>query len=167
MIYKEIHPSPYGSFLATLVFEFKIRDMIKNAKESIYCVTAKKNLNCIKMLLNKDIKTQLIIISDNKNIQKELEHRYKTKNATITTINKAEMRNLECTKDIVDDNEIKEIANTIDIDNYFILVGDDSQVLFIPPLRGDSVNAISIENKIMVKVFMHNIKKDPIGFIIP
>ena len=55
--------------------------MIKNAKESIYCVTSEKNLNYIKLVLNKSIKTHLIIVSDNKDIQKELEHKYNTKNA--------------------------------------------------------------------------------------
>jgi sugar-specific transcriptional regulator TrmB len=148
-------------------FEFKIRDMITNAKESIYCVTSEKNLNYIKMALNKSIKTQLIITSDNKAIQNELEHRYNKSNITIITIDKAKMKNLECTKDIIDDTEISEIANTIDIDNQFILVVDDSEALFIPPLRGDSVNAISIENKIMVKLFMHNMKKEPFGSTIP
>lgn len=148
-------------------FEFKIRDMIKKAKESIFCVTSEKNLDYIRMMLNKNIKTQLIIISDNKSIQKELEHKYNTKNSTITTIDKAEMKNLECTKDIVDDNELKELANTMDIDNYFTLIVDDSQALFIPPLRGDSVKAISIENKFMVKLFMQNIKKEPFGLTIP
>ena len=148
-------------------FEFKIRDMIKNAKESIYCVTSEKNLDYIKMMLNKSLKTQLIVISDNKNIENELKHRYNNKNATITTINKAKMRNLDCTKDIADNNELKELANAIDIDNYFTLVVDDSQALFIPPLIGDSVKAISIENKIMVKLFIHNLKKEPFGLIIP
>ena len=148
-------------------FEFKIRDMITNAKESIYCVTSEKKLNYIKMALNKSIKTQLIITSDNKAIQNELEHRYNKSNVTIITIDKAKMKNLECTKDIVDDTELSEIANTIDIDNQFILVVDDSEALFIPPLRGDSVDAISIENKIMVKLFMHNMKKEPFGSTIP
>ncbi|MGA2676496.1 MAG: helix-turn-helix domain-containing protein [Methanobacterium sp.] len=147
-------------------FEFKIRDMITNAKESIYCVTSEKNLNYIKMVLNKSIETQLIIISDNKELQNELEQGYNTKNVTITVIHKAEMKNLECTKDIIDDDEL-EIANIMDIDNHFILVVDNTQALFIPPLRSDSVNAISIENKIMVKVFMHNLKKEPFGLTIP
>ncbi len=140
--------------------------MITNAKQSIYCVTSEKNPNYIKTVLNKNIETQLIIVSDNKELQNELEHRYNTKNATITVIDKAEMKNLECTKDIIDDDEL-EIANIMDIDNHFILVVDNSQALFIPPLRGDSVNAISIENKIMVKVFMHNLKKEPFGLTIP
>lgn len=147
-------------------FEFKIRDMIENAKESIYCVTSEKNLNYIKMVLKKSIKTDLILISDNKDIQNELEHGYNTENATITVIDKAEMKNLECTKDIIDDDEL-EIDNIMDIDNHFVLVVDNSQALFIPPLRGDLVNAISIENKIMVKVFMHNLKKEPFGLTIP
>ena len=77
------------------------------------------------------------------------------------------MKNMECTKDIVGNEELEEIANIMDIDNHFILVVDDSQALFIPPLRGDSVNAISIENKIMVKLFMHNLKKEPFGLTIP
>jgi len=148
-------------------FEFKIRGMIANAKESIYCVTSEKNLSYIKMTLNRNIKTQLIIISNNKNIQNELGLRYDKSNTTITIIDKAEMKNLECTKDIVNDTEFAEMANMMDIDNYFILVVDDSEALFIPPLRSEPVNAISIENKMMVKIFMHNLKKEPFGLTIP
>ena len=119
------------------------------------------------MTLNRNIKTQLIIISNNKNIQNELGLRYDKSNTTITIIDKAEMKNLECTKDIVNDTEFAEMANMMDIDNYFILVVDDSEALFIPPLRSEPVNAISIENKMMVKIFMHNLKKEPFGLTIP
>ena len=142
-------------------FEFKIRDMIAGAKESIYCITSEKNLDYIEIAPNRSIKIQLIIISDNKDIQSKLEHKYNKNNTTIATIDKARMMNLECTNDIEDDTELAEIANLMDIDNYFVLVVDDSKVLFMPPLKGDSTNAISIENKVMVKIFMHNMIKEP------
>lgn len=141
-------------------FEFKIRDMLTGAKESVYCITSEKNLGFLDTIQNKKIKLTLLVISDERDMHKKLESLFDKNNGTIGVIGKDSIGNLECVKDAKDYGELAEIAGMVDADNYFVLVVDNAEALFVPPLSGDSANAISLNNKAMVRLFMHLIEKE-------
>lgn len=140
-------------------FEFKIRDMIASAKESVDCVTSEKNLVYVETALNKNVKVMLMILSDNADVQNKLERSCRKSNVTITTIDKVKARDIADQAGAADEAEATEIANMFDIDNYFILVVDDSELLFVPPIKGDSINAISVANKALVRTFKRGLEK--------
>jgi hypothetical protein len=43
-----------------------------------------------------------------------------------------------------------DLNGLIDLDNLFILVVDDSELLIIPPLKSDSLSAITSTNKVLI-----------------
>src|SRR5208337_5394159 len=53
--------------------EFKIRDMLDNARESVCCRTSEKYLKYIEKLAKKDVRLHLIITSEDPGLQKRLE----------------------------------------------------------------------------------------------
>ena len=140
--------------------EFKIRDMLENAKESVYCRTSEKYLKYIEKLAKKDIKVHLVIMSSDPGAQKRLENLFKKGNAQIQTINMG--NNIMKMVDTAGEEARKRMSSmveTMDLENMFVLVVDEAELLIIPPLKSDSLSAITITNKAMVCYMLNQMLK--------
>ena len=146
--------SPLWFIFGVKSFEFKIKDMIENAQESIYCQTSGKYLNLITKAVKKGVKTYLVIITDeDQDIHEYIEDLSKKSNVEISLIKKNQfMKTLGMFNEESQPQtqSIDDIMKMFDLNNQFALVVDDSEILAIPPLKSEIFNAITSTNKAMV-----------------
>ena len=144
--------------------EFKIRDMLENARESVYCRTSEKYLKHIEKLAKKDVKLNLDIMSKDPEAQKRLENLFKKGNAQIQTLNVGQ--NMKKMADAAGEEARKRMSSIlemIDWENMFVLIVDEAEALIIPPLKSDSLSAITITNKAMVYYMLYQVMKPKHG----
>ena len=145
--------SPIWFIFGGKSLEFKIKDMLKNAKESIYCKTSAKYLDYIEKIARKNIQIYLAIMTGDNDTKGRLEYLSKMSNVTINIIEKNQMST--CKETNKREEELKKrsmeiMMDQMDLDNQFMLVVDDLEVLIVPPLKNDSLTAINSTNKALI-----------------
>ena len=153
-------PDPLWFIFGNKSFDFKIRDMLANAKESIYCLTSEKNLHYLEKIVSRQLKTKLILISDDASIRDRLLESHNRKNLTVSMINKAQLSESLRSSREAKEREDTEMTEMFDMDNYFVLIIDDAEAILLPPLKGDYANAISMANKVLVRSFRRSLENN-------
>ena len=51
------------------------------------------------------------------------------------------------------------MAEFVDMGNMFVLIVDDTELLFIPPIKSDSLSAITSTNKAMVYIMRKGLEE--------
>ncbi|HEY3274927.1 MAG TPA: helix-turn-helix domain-containing protein [Methanocella sp.] len=138
-------------------FEFKIRDLLENARESICCQSSPKYLSYLEKAAGKSIKLQLVILSEDPGPQKRLERLFKKGNAEITTLTRNQIIGMTPQSAKEAHMRMAQADDLMDLDNLFMIIVDDTELLFIPPLKSDSLGAITSTNKGMVFMMQHMI----------
>lgn len=145
--------SPLWFIFGAKSFEFKIKEMLKNAKESIYCQTSVKYLDYIEKIVKNNIQIYLVVKADIYNVDGRFERLSRMSNVNIKIIDK----NDKCSDNEIDKNEeelmkrsMENIEEYMDLENQFMLVVDDSELLAVPPLKSDSLTAITSTNKALI-----------------
>ncbi len=129
--------------------EFKIKDLLKNAKGSIYCQTSIKYLDYIEKSAKKNIQINLVIMVDGNNSKGRLERLSRMSNVKINITEKNQI--IERMEKINPKNKsMDNMMDLIDLDNQFMLVVDDSEVLVVPPLKDNSLTALNSTNKALI-----------------
>jgi len=145
------HSSPLWFIFGAKSFEFKIKDMLNNARESVYCQTSGKYLDYIEKAARKNIKIYLVLMAADQDTKKRLEPLYKKSNVKIQIIEKSQiMESLEHHETELHKRSRANMMDMLDFGNLFSLVVDDSELLTIPPLKSDSLSAITSTNKAFV-----------------
>ena len=143
--------SPLWFIFGAKSFEFKIKDMLKNARESVYCQTSGKYLDYIEKAAKKNIKIYLVLMADDKDTKKRLEPLSKKGNVTIQLIEKSQIvETLEHHETELQKRSGANVMDMLDFDNSFTLLVDDSELLTIPPLKSNSLSAITSTNKAFI-----------------
>jgi len=127
--------------------------MLKNAKESVYCRTSVKYLDYIEKIAKKDIQIYLVVLADGNEVNMRFKRLSRMSNVDIKIIDKIEMlTHIEMDKkeEKLMKRSIENIKEYMDLDNQFLLVVDDSEFLAVPPLKSDSLTAISSTNKALI-----------------
>ena len=145
--------SPIWFIFGAKSFEFKIQDMIKNAQKSVYCQTSERYLKYIEKAAKKDIQLYLVIMIDSQDTKKRLEKLSKKSNVKINIIEKEQI--LKTPEFISHEKELYKrnkthLLDVMDLDNLFKLIVDDSELLTIPPLKSDSLSAITSKNEALI-----------------
>jgi len=142
--------SPLWFIFGAKSFEFKIKDMLSNARESVYCQTSGKYLEYIEKVAKKNIKIDLLIV-DGQDTKKRLEHLSKKSNVKIQIIEKSQiLEHHHETETELHKRSRANLKDMVDLDNMFTLVVDDSELLTIPPLKTDSLSAITSTNRVLI-----------------
>ena len=135
-------------------FDSKIKDMLKNANEKIYCSTSGQYLDLIESKAQSDLNFQLIILSKDNRMQKRLELIFKKNHAQIQTIKKSQVLNTIAAMETGDRQDKKqsmiETLNVFDFDHAFVLIVDDRECFYIPPIPEGSSYAMTTKNKAMI-----------------
>ena len=130
--------------------EFKIKDMLENTKESIECRTSEKYLKYIEKLANRNLRIHLILQSENTEILTKLENKFNKETTQISLISANQtLGNVE-NIDEEKKQRFEHIMELMDIQNIFILIVDNEEILLIPPFKSDSIYAFSSTNEVMI-----------------
>lgn len=147
-------PAPLWHTLDSKSFDSKIKDMLENANEKIYCATSGKYLDLIESKARSDLNFRLIILSKDNRIQKRLELIFKKNRAQIQTIKKSQVLNTIAAMEAGDRQDKKqsmiEALNVFDFDHAFVLIVDDEECFYIPPIPDGSSYAMTTKNKAMI-----------------
>jgi len=158
LVEKPIPPLCY--LFGSKSFDLKIRDMLENARESIFCQMSAKYAYYFEGLAVKGIRLQMLLMSDDRETQKRLERLFGKGKAEIVTLTREQIAsagnaaNPEKAQRMAAMDQI----GAIDMDNIFTLIVDDAEVLFVPPLKTDSLGAISSTNKGMIFIMKNMIE---------
>jgi sugar-specific transcriptional regulator TrmB len=139
--------------------EFKIQDMLDNAQESVCCRTSEKYLEYIEKLAKKDIKLHLIITSEDPKLRKRLETQFKKGKAQIDTLYMSQMMSTAGNTGEESCQRISSMAEFVDMENMLVLIVDDAELLLIPPIKSDSLSAITSTNKAMVYIMRQGLEE--------
>jgi HTH-type transcriptional regulator, sugar sensing transcriptional regulator len=158
-------PESLWFIFGTRHFESKVKDMLKSAKKSIYCVTAGHGLDMIERKARSDLTFDLTVITDDESIKPRLEGVFKKNRLSLRTISKSKM--MESLMSGAQGSKTgsmpskEKLLGMYDMDKMFILLVDDEELFYIPPIKGGSLNAISTRNQVMVQnmKFMNMLKE--------
>ena len=109
-------------------------------------------LKYLKNLDQKHLKIEIIIISDDHDTKK-LEKMFKDRKVNFQIVNYEYMINVSIAAVPEDElNSYKDALLMLDYENMMMLIVDDSELLFIPPLSEDSIAAINTKNKAFILI---------------
>lgn len=132
--------------------DFKIKDMINDAEKNIFLAASSKYLKYLKKSDEKHLKIEIITISDNHDTKK-LEKMFKFRDVNMQIVNYEDMINVSVAAVPEDElNSYKDALLMLDYENMMMLIVDDSELLFIPPLSEDSIAAINTKNKAFILI---------------
>jgi sugar-specific transcriptional regulator TrmB len=133
--------------------EYKIKDMIHGATKSIFLALSPKYLNYLKKLDEKNLKLDVIIFSDSQDTEQSLKKIFKGKEGNFQIVSKEDM--IDASVAAVPEEELlpyKEALSMFNYENMLMLIVDDSELLFIPPVSEDSIAALNTKNKAFIMI---------------
>ena len=134
--------------------EYKIRDMLHNAKKSVYVAMSDRYVKFLKLLARKDIDIDLIILTDKPATERRLKKASWPEGAKVQVIGRAEVEKIFSATRSPNPAELTpslaSLAISPSLDKTFMLVVDDAETLYIPPIF-DGMNAIHSHGQKMVQ----------------
>lgn len=129
---------------------YKIKDMIQNAKESIFMISSPKYF---KYLENADptLKLDIILFSETNSFE-TLKKDFKGKKGNFKVVNEEDMLNIVASSKTKDQKQFeiyKEALLLVEYRNMLMLAIDDEEILYMPPMSTGSLTAINTKNKAM------------------
>ena len=132
---------------------YKINDMIQSATNSIFLASSPKYLKYLEKFDEKNLKLDIIIFSDDMNKKEKLKKIFKNKKGNFQIVPNQSM--IDASVAEVPEEELvtyKEALSMFEYENMMMLIIDDSEVLFIPPVSQNSISAINTKNKAFVMI---------------
>ncbi|HMK47645.1 MAG TPA: hypothetical protein VK436_13550 [Methanocella sp.] len=143
-------PPPLCCIFGDKNSEFKIRDMMENARKSVYCRTSERYMGYVKKFVKKGITLRLIIMSDGDGPQKQMETLFKTGDVCIRTVSIDQIMDMAGPAEKEAQRKMSSIVDMPDMENMFLLVVDDTEALMVIPIKSNSLNAITSTNGTVV-----------------
>jgi hypothetical protein len=159
---------PLWSVFGNKSLEFKIMDMLKNARKSVYCQTSGKYLDYFEKTVKRNVSIYLVLTARKPELADRLDSLSKKGNVHIKIaasaygmhgmgamaggpeLNNAHSPMKEPAWTNMSPDMQSELAEVLDPDNFLILVVDDAEVLFVQPLKSDTIIATWTMNHGMV-----------------
>jgi len=132
---------------------YKISDMIEHAEKSVYCMASDRYLRYMEMAAGKGLKVALMVVSDDGSLEGRLKKLFEKDAAVVHVMSAAGMINAFSTHELGSDKEVtpfKEAMNVLDHRNAFMLIVDDREFLYIPPIAGDEISALNTTNQAFI-----------------
>jgi sugar-specific transcriptional regulator TrmB len=163
---------PMWSVFGSKSFEFKIMDMLKNARKSVYCQMSGKYLDYFEKTAKRNVSMYLSLTAEKPELADRLDSLSKKGNVHIKIAGSNSMGAMDHGPAHEDaQNTMKEhawasmphdmqaeLAEVLEPDNLLILVVDDAEVLFVQPLKSDTIAATWTTNRGMIILMKYHIE---------
>jgi len=123
--------------------EYKIRDLFGKAKRQITCMIGERFLSVVRQCKIRSIPFQLIVISDDPDLEAQLRVTFPGKDTDIRVISTERFR----TPPPFVPPGFEELHKLTTIENTLELNIDDDEILMIPPFISGSVSVLNTRNK--------------------
>ena len=133
--------------------KYKINDMIQSATTSIFLASSPQYLEYLENFDEKNLKLDIISFSDEIDAKEKLEKIFKDKKGNFQIVPYDAMIGAAMTA--VPEGELityKEALSMFEYENMMMLITDDSEVLFIPPVSQNSISAVNTKNKAFIMI---------------
>jgi sugar-specific transcriptional regulator TrmB len=133
---------------------YKIEDMVRHATVSIHCLMPDKYLRFFEPAVGRGIKIMLTVITKDPGIKKRLIKIFEKDDAIIEIITPSELIDMSARFRFSANSDIApkymESLEQTDFGSQLMLITDDSEFLFIPPLAGEDVSALNTTNRAFI-----------------
>ncbi|MCD1293679.1 hypothetical protein CUJ83_01550 [Methanocella sp. CWC-04] len=151
---KERPSGTLWSIYGSTTIEYKVADMLRNAKESVQCVLPERYLHYLEEIAGKGIKISFLLISDDNGIKERIEKVFSQDDIRYRIMSASEMLKMSAFNRAHQDQkslpEYSEVMSQFDYTNLTTIIVDDSEFLYVPPVKGDTVSALNTNNKTMI-----------------
>ena len=135
--------------------DYKIRDMVRNAKREVIFLGSEKYLKFLKPLARKDLCLSLTVISEEPGLESALRKTFGTGGANVHVIKKSEAVKLLSISKTMSQEEFvpsfEKIFLQFNYDKMMILMVDDAEFLYVPPFFSDDPAAMNSKSRIMIE----------------
>ena len=130
--------------------EYKIRDMLRNAKKSVFLIASDQFVKHFTQLANTSLDLELIVFSENPRMEKSLKKIFKSNHATIQVVSTVELVNaLSKLNSVYQEGFLQPLEETLlmlNFGNTLFLIVDDAEILSVPPLSNDSTIGFNLKD---------------------
>jgi sugar-specific transcriptional regulator TrmB len=135
--------------------EYKITDMIRNAKESVTIGASEQYVRFLKPLAGKNVRLDVTIITEKPGVEPAVRKMLGPDRANLHFVKRSDLSRMFSIHKAMNQPEfVPAFQNLFDIlnyDNMLVLIADDADFVYVPPFFGDSRTAMSSKNKLMIK----------------
>jgi len=123
--------------------EYKIRELFGKAKQQISCMIGERYVPFIENIKIRDVSLQLIVISDDPELEGKLKKIFPGKKTKIHVISSEQFK----VPPPFAPPEFEEIHNLMKVENVLELIVDDEELLMVPPFISGSFSVLNTRNK--------------------
>jgi sugar-specific transcriptional regulator TrmB len=123
--------------------EYKIRELFGKAKQQISCMIGERYVPFIENIKIRDVFLQLIVISDDPEVEGRLKKIFPGKKTTIRVVSSEQFK----VPPPFAPPEFEEIHNLLNVENILELIVDDEELLMVPPFISGSISVLNTRNK--------------------
>ena len=130
--------------------EHKIRDMLQNAKKSVFLIASDRYVKHLTPLANTNLDLDIIVFSDDPSAERLLKKVLKSDRAHVQVVNNIEVVRMLSKLNSLNQKEfmqpLEETFLMFNFNNILLLLVDDAEILSVPPLSGDGTIAFNLRN---------------------
>ena len=123
--------------------EYKIRELFGKAKQQISCMIGERYVPFIENIKIQNVSLQLMVISDDPELEGKLKKVFPGKKTTIQVISSEQFK----VPPPFAPPEFEEIHKLMKVENVLELIVDDEELLMVPPFISGSVSVLNTRNK--------------------
>ncbi len=135
--------------------DYKIRDMILNAKKSVTLGASDEYIKYLKPLARKNVSVDLTLITDDPGAEQAVRKLLPPDRASLHFIKRSNLVKLFSKVKAMDQEEFvptfQSIFEVMNYEHMIILVVDDADFLYVPPFFGSSKTAMSSKNPLLIQ----------------
>jgi|AGTN01.2.fsa_nt_gi Predicted transcriptional regulators len=152
---REIHAENIWYIFSEKNLDYKVMDMIRNAKKSVIFAVSERYIPFLKPLSRKNLDLDVMVIADRPGVEEATKKMLGQRRANLHFINKSGLlKVVSITKAMEQEEYVPAFQSLFDVmnfDNVLLMVVDDVEMLYVPPFFGESTTAMNSQSKLMVQ----------------
>jgi hypothetical protein len=125
--------------------EYKIDEMLKEAKESVFAVISDRYLDLFRPLAGRGLLVWLVVISENPEVEEELHTLFCGDREEVLVTSPMVLM-----MPLTTDPDLAEMTDEFRFSNQLDLIVDDAEVLSVPPIETDLLTGLDSQNRTVV-----------------
>jgi sugar-specific transcriptional regulator TrmB len=130
--------------------DHKIRDMLRNAKKSVFLIASDQYVKHFTSLANTNLDLDITVFSENPRVERSLKKIFKSDRAKVQVISTTKVVGVLSKLNSLYQKEfmqpLEETLLMLNFDNMLFLIVDDAEILSLPALSGDGIVAFNLRN---------------------
>jgi len=144
-IFSGRRPAQFWAMYGKGNLEYKIDEMLREAKESVFAVTSDRYLDLFKQLAGRDLSICLVVISEDPRVGEEFRSLFTGDRQQVMVTSPAVML-----MPMMADPGLAEMMEEFRFSNQLDLIVDDAEELSVPPIETEMLTGLASQNRTLV-----------------